>query len=191
MKKDLLEDVQRILNDITNRPLMYTPNGEFGEIISFVSGYVAGLRQDKLYSRGELSDFGHWLSGKFAKGTWTWWKVLSDGFNNNEERALKELPKLYEEFSVYLQERLNSNIQLIRETLGDLYKPQWVNFLSAIYDVMTSTPTIQTEEILQEILMFEGEINFDPNYNFQFPHSKSPEDMMKFIVKQYFEKKQL
>ena len=79
---------------------MYTPHGDFSEIVAFISGFAAGRQPGKSYLEGELHSFGVWMAQRFGMvaRNWVWWDVLLYGFENDETRALRELPGFYKEF---------------------------------------------------------------------------------------------
>jgi hypothetical protein len=95
-----MDDFQKLLNGICNRPQMYTPHGDFSEIVAYITGYAAGRQHDKSFVEGNLFNFSVWMSERFglAARNWIWWNVLLHAFDNDTSRALAGLPKLYEEF---------------------------------------------------------------------------------------------
>ena len=78
---------------------MYVPNGTFGEIIAYITGFEMGLDFGEAYLEGELARFNRWMAEKFGvPSNWVWWSTLLTGLGNDTKRALQDLPKLYEEF---------------------------------------------------------------------------------------------
>jgi hypothetical protein len=99
-KKPVMKNFQELLSHICVRPQMYTPRGDFCDIVSFVSGFASGLQPEARYLEGELNSFSAWMSAKFGliARNWVWWNVLLYGCGNDESRAIAQLPLLYAEF---------------------------------------------------------------------------------------------
>jgi hypothetical protein len=92
-------NLEGLITQISFRPAMFTGWHNFGEVASFIEGYVYAKKQI-LQSEDItiLKDFGSWLSEKFAKPkNWSWSAILQDIYQNDEE-VLQELPKLFDEF---------------------------------------------------------------------------------------------
>jgi hypothetical protein len=95
-----MDGFKELLKGICTRAHMYVPHGDFCEVVSFITGYAAGRQLGTSYIDGELHAFSVWMAKRFglAASNWVWWNVLLHGFDNNEGRALAELPGLYDAF---------------------------------------------------------------------------------------------
>jgi hypothetical protein len=89
-----------VIRAICSRPQLSTPSGSFCEVVAFISGYAAGLDPSKRYLDGELCRFSLWMAERFnlVPRNWLWWNVLLFGCDDDQQRALRDLPELYAEF---------------------------------------------------------------------------------------------
>jgi len=66
--------------------------------------------------------------------------------------------------------------------------PKWSEVLGEFLQIGTSQyNTDEDKEMVLDILRFEGYMQLDPTS--EFPHSKSPENMLKFLATQFVDKK--
>ena len=118
----------RLIRDIVRRPGMYTGRRRLSVVVDYLSGYCHGLsdcgKALKFY------DWQRWVEyrfGVFHPG-WHWSRILHH-FYETEEKALDELPELYQEFlqqaAVMTAEQMESKLRAaLRERHGqDWYEP--------------------------------------------------------------------
>ena len=100
LRGSAMEGFEKLLNAICTRPSMFTPHGDFSEVVAYISGYAGGRQQETSYLDSELHLFSIWMATRFGlvARNWVWWNVLLHGCDNNEGRALAELPQLYADY---------------------------------------------------------------------------------------------
>jgi hypothetical protein len=88
-----------IVNSICKHPKMYTPNGTFYEIASFLEGYGSNVEvSEKNYAHSYTNSFREWLAIKFdARQSPLNWVDFRDRFDSDLE-ALENLSVLHKEY---------------------------------------------------------------------------------------------
>ena len=93
-KRDFLEYVEAICK----RPKMYTPNGSFYEVVSFLEGYSTGANVGEFAYHSAFTPFMKWTIKKFGiQEIIIDWKEFRELFSS-EQDALNNLPILYKEY---------------------------------------------------------------------------------------------
>jgi hypothetical protein len=100
LRIELLNRFLGLIAHITRRPLLYTHNGSFWEIVAYLEGYFHGVGNPTgKYGSGKengLMMFGPWLtcqSGLSDQGHWA--SILLEYCEVDEQRAIQEPWPIY------------------------------------------------------------------------------------------------
>jgi hypothetical protein len=96
-----MDDFAGMLCHLCKRPGMYTMTGTFRELVAFLTGYdhARGLTIGMGCVNSEMYRFGEWLQMRSGiTQSMPWMQALLLICNNDEERALRELWPMFEEF---------------------------------------------------------------------------------------------
>jgi hypothetical protein len=87
-------DLEELIKSICTRPNMFVNNADLYHVAAFIDGFT--IANETTYR--ESREFGVWLAEKLNfPPNWVWWSGLRKKYPNDEE-ALRELPKLFQEF---------------------------------------------------------------------------------------------
>ena len=92
--KGIETDLGVLIENICKRPQMYTGSSK----LTIVSAFIEGFAYSTSTFEEEIREFNYWLPIRLNfPRNWAWWSGLKKQFPNDEV-ALIELPKLFNEF---------------------------------------------------------------------------------------------
>jgi len=88
------------LPHLCSRPVLWTTNGTFEEVMAFLNGFFVGAGVDTTSGQFE---FREWLVQRMGYDSFSgpcWDRVLLILFDEDKEEALRQLPRLFHEFTL-------------------------------------------------------------------------------------------